>query len=1111
MSNPTTCPRCGSDFPARVTRGLCPRCLLRQGFGDESLSPSGAGELGATMEFSESPRILAALSAELGAVPRVLLRDSDADPELPVSRFASSEMPNLDDRVDRLRLLGEIARGGMGAVLKGRDEDLGRDIAVKVLLEKHRNDPGLVRRFIEEARIGGQLQHPGIVPVYQLGAFADRRPYFAMKLVRGQTLSTILDARTSPIEGLPRLLGIFEQIGRTVAYAHARGVIHRDLKPSNIMVGDFGEVQVMDWGLAKVLTKGVAGVDAEADTGGGTDREADLATAFGDSGTDLSDAGSIMGTPAYMAPEQARGEVTRLDERADVFALGSILCEILTGRPAIVGRSPGEIQSRAARGATGDALAELDSCGADAELVVLARDCLAVEPENRPRDARAVGDRTTAYLVGVQEKLRASERERAVAEARAVEERRKRRWQLGLAASVAAFLVLGSCGLATFTAALDRKHVALQTANKSLEWQQLRAESREQMAIASVSRFRDVIANEPELKNNPALADLQKRLLSEPLGFFQALRDRLENDRDTRPESLYRLAHAEYELGRLTDEIGEKGAALAACRESRAILQRLADANPGVIYFRQNLAGLHINVGNLLSAIGEPDEALEAYGDALAIQRQLTAENPDYLSHWRDLAGSYNNIGLLWFDIGEPDRAMDSYEGALAIRRRLVRIHPDAPYLRADLAGSLNNLANLLNAIGEQDESLAAQKEAMAIRLALAKAEPEVAEFQADLATSHFDIGNLLADVGEPSEALDALEKALAIRRNLAEVEPAVIKYRTALAHSHNAISNLLHITGHPDEALAAQEEALAIRRGLAEADPAVPDYRADLAESLDNFGNLLNSAGEPDKAMEALEEAMAIWRGLASAYPHTSRFRADLAECCNTLGILLGDAGRPSEALDAFEEAMAIRREIAAANPTVIRYRANLAHSHNSIGLLLKGTGEPDEASRALGKAADIFRELVREHPDSPNLASFLGGNLNNIAMIDLDAGRFQEARTRLREAIEWQRKALDANPAHPIYRRFLGNHLRNLIAAARGLDDPEGVADAELELKRLGASNPAAVALQPRVSIVIASDREATADEAERLRLEDRVRGKSPSTSVARFQAEVITADPT
>ena len=217
-----------------------------------------------------------------------------------------------------------------------------------MLLETHKEKPDLVRRFVEEAQIGGQLQHPGVVPVYELGTFGDRRPYFTMKLVKGQTLAELLAGRESPIEDLPRFLGIFEQVCQTVAYAHARDVIHRDLKPSNVMVGSFGEVQVMDWGLAKVLARG--GVVDDAAAGKIPAHETVIATARVGSDSDLSQAGSVLGTPAYMAPEQARGEIDLVDERADVFALGSILCEVLTGRPAFTGRTTGEIHRKAALG-----------------------------------------------------------------------------------------------------------------------------------------------------------------------------------------------------------------------------------------------------------------------------------------------------------------------------------------------------------------------------------------------------------------------------------------------------------------------------------------------------------------------------------------------------------------------------------------------------------------------------------------------------------------------------------------------------------------------------------------------------------------------------------------
>jgi serine/threonine protein kinase len=213
------------------------------------------------------------------------------------------------------RITAEIARGGMGRVYAGHDLTLDREVAVKTLL------PGAnAERFVTEAKITAKLPHPGIPPVHALGTLADGTPYLAMKLIRGRTLAQLLRERPSPLHELPRFVQVFEQIAQAVGFAHAQGVLHRDLKPLNVMVGALGEVQVMDWGLAKDVASGEG------------ERPEELPEAENVTQTA---AGAVLGTPGYMAPEQARGEV--VDARADVFALGATLAAILTGQPAFVG------------------------------------------------------------------------------------------------------------------------------------------------------------------------------------------------------------------------------------------------------------------------------------------------------------------------------------------------------------------------------------------------------------------------------------------------------------------------------------------------------------------------------------------------------------------------------------------------------------------------------------------------------------------------------------------------------------------------------------------------------------------------------------------------------
>jgi tRNA A-37 threonylcarbamoyl transferase component Bud32 len=278
-----------------------------------------------------------------------------------------------------------LARGGMGEVWRGCDTVLAREVALKVLREPVFADGGARARFEEEARHVGQLEHPSIVPVHDLGELPDGRPFFVMKLIHGQTLAELLAARATPAEDLPRWVEVFEQVCAAVAFAHARDVIHRDLKPSNVMLGEFGEVLVMDWGMAKALEARPRPVPAPAlssPSAGGAARDLGGAETL---------PGEARGTPAFMAPEQAHGEADKVGKASDVFGLGGILCVILTGEPPY-------IQARQALlGDVTGAFARLDGCGADAELIGLAKACLAPAQEARPADAAEVAGRVHRY------------------------------------------------------------------------------------------------------------------------------------------------------------------------------------------------------------------------------------------------------------------------------------------------------------------------------------------------------------------------------------------------------------------------------------------------------------------------------------------------------------------------------------------------------------------------------------------------------------------------------------------------------------------------------------------------------------------------------------------
>lgn len=838
MEDQDRCRECGAKRPADAPGGLCSACLLRAGLA------GGAPAVG-------NPGALARLAETLVNVPRVHLRDDEpfGDSE-PVVRPASPEMPVPSERLARLQLLGEVARGGMGVIIKGRDSDLGRDLAVKVLLEQHRENPDLIRRFVEEAQIAGQLQHPGVVPVYELGTLADHRPYFAMKLVKGRTLAELLEERTSPADDRARLLGIFEQVGLTMAYAHARGVIHRDLKPSNIMVGSFGEVQVMDWGLAKVLPRG--GVADDEVSGqvrqqtvirtGGTGREAEL-----------SQAGSIMGTFAYMPPEQANGEIDRLDERADVFALGSILCEVLTGQPAFTGRSVGEIHRKAARGDLADACGRLDACGADAELAGLARDCLACEPEDRPRNASVVTERLTAYLAGVETRLRTAELARVKAQARAEEETKRRRLQVGLAASVLALTTVGGLAIAAYLHQRQARAAQVELAlNETtlLHNQALNAPddlSRWQAAGEAIRRVEVAlgdgdIAGGGNAQARLRLGDLRREVET---GIAAARRDRewLDALAEIRSGHLgvkpgvTDMAYAEafrragLELDALTpaeaaDRLRVRPAAVVLemlpYLDSWSLVRR-NDEQPAERWQRPlavaRAADSDAYRNRLRALVERPD--IREQGEALRAlsQDRQVAELPP--ASILQLANALREAGDSAAAISLLESAAQRYPGDVWINYHLGEVLAEYPERREDAVRyytaaralrpeSAHNLGHLLDRMGRGDDAIATFRALIEVRPGEAR--------------NIGCLGTILLGHQQREEGLKALDQAIAAAR-------ATIERRPGDAGEHHLLGYLLAAKGDPEGAIAAYRESLRI-------EPGHPGALTNLVTIMRNWGD---------------------------------------------------------------------------------------------------------------------------------------------------------------------------------------------------------------------------------------------------------------------------------
>lgn len=409
------CKRCGRVFavaddprilvPAGDGGGKCDTEALPAVLGDEgSLSRAGLEEADGIIDFGDDG-----------------IEDTPAGGSRPGEDSATLVAEALRSLNDRRKYVteDELGRGGMGKILRVVDRDIRREVAMKVMLKDHAEDR--TARFIEEAQITGQMEHPNIVPVHELGIDGDGNIFFTMKLVRGRSLAEIVrELRTGGgaaerRHSLSRLIGIFISVCHALEFAHWRGVVHRDLKPSNIMIGDFGEVMVMDWGLARagaarakprnassVVRRSVRSKTRSEEARQEVDEELNrrVSSLRGESDSDLTRDGDVMGTPLYMPPEQADGRIADIDERSDIYSLGAILYTLLALHPPVTGKNVDEVLQNVRSGAIRPPEERAPKRNIPRELSAIALKCLAFDQLDRYQHVRDLREDVELYLEG---------------------------------------------------------------------------------------------------------------------------------------------------------------------------------------------------------------------------------------------------------------------------------------------------------------------------------------------------------------------------------------------------------------------------------------------------------------------------------------------------------------------------------------------------------------------------------------------------------------------------------------------------------------------------------------------------------------------------------------
>jgi tetratricopeptide (TPR) repeat protein len=733
-------------------------------------------------------------------------------------------------------------------------------VAVKLLRGCFSLDSTTAGRFVQEARITAQLQHPGIPPIHEVGKLEDGRPFLAMKLVKGRTLDDLLNKRPTPSTERSRFLAVFEQVCQAVGYAHAHSVIHRDLKPANVMVGAFGEVQVMDWGVAKVIAR-----EGRESSVLNTDSDPVLVTEILSTreGGPETESGSLIGTPAFMPPEQAIGAISQIDDRSDVFGLGAILCVILTGHPPYVGKTLDTIRQMAARGNLDDALVRLAECGGEPALVDLCRRCLDPERSKRPPDGGSVAKAVAVLRAASEERARLAELDRVRAEIKDSQERKHRRMRFVSGVVVAAVLAIGS-GVsawqsirATEAEAATGKQLKLTT--------QAEMTAREEARIALDREQRERTARE--------VAETLTQFLEEM--FTQAGAEAQASPKQEANRELTVIEAMDYAARRVEDRfkgrpeieaavraaIGKTYVSTGAYREGLTHLERALSIRRQVLgnAHRDTLGSID-NLGAVCDVLGRYSEAESLYQEALAGRRKLLGhDHPDTLLSLNNLATLYETLG----------RHADAESLLTEVLAGFQKLRGDD---HADTLSTLNNLASVYESQQRYDEAEALYKKALSgYRKVCGDTHPETL-------TCVNCLGFLYVALGRHAEAEPLYREALAGRRRvLGDAHQSTLT-------SINNLGYLFAAQGRYTEAESLYKEALVGSRKV------LGDIHPDTLASVNVLAGLYFK-------MHRFEEASSLFREALTGYESRPEKAVIALLTRSNLGLSLLRAGKATDA----------------------------------------------------------------------------------------------------------------------------------------------------------------------------------------------------------------------
>jgi tetratricopeptide (TPR) repeat protein len=911
----------------------------------------------------------------------------------------------------------ELARGGMGRIRTARDRRLGREVAIKELL--HLGSDARAR-FEREARITARLQHPAIVGILEAGTWPGGEPFYAMKLVAGEALDRAIAKRPS-LEARLALLPNVIAVADALAFAHSRRVIHRDLKPGNVLVGEFGETVVIDWGLAKDLTL----PDGDPDASG--------ALGEGAAGAHRTVAGAVMGTPAYMPREQAAGEP--VDEGADVYAIGAILYHLLAGVPPYSGSTTEEVLEKVLSSSCAPLRDVVPAAPVD--LIAIVEKAMAVERRARYGSAvDLVADLKrfqTGQLVGAH---------RYTAWHLAKRWLRRHRAVVGVAG-------LAVCLLVTGAVISVRRILSEQAATEA------------QRTLAEVRRA------EAEDLLGYMLVDLKDKL--EPLGKLPLLQDVAE--RATRffatrpttnePGDLEARATVLVNVGEVLLAQGDAVGAVSQFQAALAIRRSLLARDPASDSVRLAVADALAHAGEGSMAQGDSTAALALHQEALALREQAALNLPADRKVQGAAAESHRAVGDVLMMRGDLEGAGGAFERALGIATGLATVAPEDPEWHAARGAASERLGKVARASGDGAGALVHYRAALEVAESLALRDPGDAIRRRDVAAANDRIGFVqLYMTGDVSGAETSFRTSVELLQRLVADDPTNAAWKRDLALAHQGVGEAARAAGRLAEARAALDVARGLLQLIVDVDPTRSNWRRELAVVEEALGDLALSQGDLDAARARYLSSLGVRERLVAEDPANTDSMVNLAISYQRFGLLHEARGDLVAAELQYLAYLMVYSRVTAADPSNQDWQAGLALGHSQLGSVQLARGAYVAATSSF-RAALAIRQAVRARsPDSVAALDNLADSHRRLA----DAA---EAMNELALAVDERRRALElsvqvarADRADTRHRRtivFMGAALANTLRlsgqhaeAVEVLRTARGTAEALLAVDR-------------------------------------------------------------